>query len=182
MLLKVKQLLKKPIVSFYKKRNFRKFQKYLTSQKERNKLIIFDLDNTLAHTFPELHKPDTNEMYKNIPPHNNMVNLANVEFNSSNDCLILTARDYKYRSATQFWLAKHIKADKIPLFIVPSAKDKIRYLNLAIQRYNEVMYYDDLSYNHEKGEVKFYTDVIEEVEKLPLKYIGYKEINDINTK
>jgi hypothetical protein len=43
-----------------------------------------------------------------------------------------------------------------------------------------VEYYDDLSYHHETGEVKFYSAIIDEVRKLPLKYIGCEELADIN--
>lgn len=36
-----------------------------------------------------------------------------------------------------------------------------------------IVYFDDLSYNHENGEVLYYDDVIEAVQKMPIHYIGY---------
>jgi hypothetical protein len=39
-----------------------------------------------------------------------------------------------------------------------------------------IVYFDDLSYNHENGEVLYYDDVIEAVQKMPIRYIGYEEL------
>jgi len=33
-----------------------------------------------------------------------------------------------------------------------------------------------MSYNHEKGEVKFYSSVIDEIKKMKIEYIGYSEL------
>lgn len=39
-----------------------------------------------------------------------------------------------------------------------------------------LVYFDDLSYNHENGQVLYYDDVIEAVQKMPIRYIGYDEL------
>ena len=69
---------------------------------------------------------------------------------------------------------------EIPLFLVPRAEDKLPYLNKALEYATRITYYDDLSYNHENGEVKFYSNVITELKKLRITYIGYQEINKVN--
>jgi hypothetical protein len=47
--------------------------------------------------------------------------------------------------------------------------------NLITNNY-PITFFDDLSYNHEKGEVLFYKEVLEAVQKMPIKYIGYEEL------
>jgi hypothetical protein len=52
-------------------------------------------------------------------------------------------------------------------------------INTSIFQYPNhypITFFDDLSYNHEKGEVLFYKEVIEAVQKMPIKYIGYEEL------
>lgn len=180
MLLKTKLFVVEIISYFYKISYHKKYRQFIKSQTEKEHLFIFDLDNTLANTFPQLHKADTDEMYRTIPPFQNMLNIARKAFNSDSPCLILTARDYNYRTATEYWLKENLKINDIPLFIVPKASDKIAYLKIADKNFKNVTYYDDLSYNHEKGDVKFYSKEIEILQDMPIVYIGYKEILKIN--
>jgi hypothetical protein len=51
----------------------------------------------------------------------------------------------------------------------------IKTTNNPIANY-PITYFDDLSYNHENGEVMYYNEVIEAVKKMPIKYIGYDEL------
>jgi hypothetical protein len=182
MLLKVKLFLAGIIVYFYKVSYLKKYRHFIKSQSKKEHLYIFDLDNTLADTFPYLHIVDTDEMYRTIPPFQNMLEIAFNVFSSNFPCIILTARDYNYKSATEFWIDKNIKVKDIPLFIVPKASDKIAYLKLANNNFKNVTYYDDLSYNHENGDVKFYSKEIETFQNMTIEYIGYEEILKINNK
>ena len=44
-----------------------------------------------------------------------------------------------------------------------------------------IVYFDDLSYNHENGEVLYYEEVIKAVQKMPIRYIGYAELIKMQT-
>lgn len=39
-----------------------------------------------------------------------------------------------------------------------------------------IIYLDDLSYNHENGEVLFYQNALKAVQKMPIRYVGYDEL------
>ena len=39
-----------------------------------------------------------------------------------------------------------------------------------------LIYFDDLSYNHEHGEILYYEDVLTAVKKMPIQYISYNEL------
>jgi hypothetical protein len=180
MLLKVKLLIAKPFYFFIKGFHFNQFKKFLKKNKARQKLHIFDLDNTLADTYPSLNNPDKIKMYQELPIHESMVNIVNKEINKNELCIILSARDYKYKNPTRLWMNKHLSKKDIPFFLVPSAKDKLPYLEKATVSFREVVYYDDLSYNHENGKVKLYSDIINKVRSMPIKYFGHEGINKIN--
>ena len=45
----------------------------------------------------------------------------------------------------------------------------------------KITYIDDLTYNHENSDMKFYR-IIKKFNKLPISYFGYDEIRSINRK
>ncbi|MNR52402.1 hypothetical protein D3C85_1722480 [compost metagenome] len=55
------------------------------------------------------------------------------------------------------------------------------YVKTLILKGVELVYIDDLSYNHEHGELKLYHELIRELKDLPLTYLGIKEIELINS-
>jgi ribosome biogenesis SPOUT family RNA methylase Rps3 len=58
--------------------------------------------------------------------------------------------------------------------------DKLFYLNSILQTHR-VIYYDDLSYNHENGKVLFYEKMIEEIKKMDIVYYDYDFIKKLNS-
>lgn len=46
----------------------------------------------------------------------------------------------------------------------------------SLNTHYPIIYFDDLSYNHENGEVLFYENVIHAVRKMPIRYIDYDEL------
>lgn len=144
-------------------------------------LIIFDLDNTLADTFPHLKSNKLSKVYMEVPIHCGMTNILKECLLSEKRVIILSARSYKFYIITKSWVKLNLfQKKKIPLFLVTHADDKLPYLIKALEYTNRITYYDDLSYNHENGNVKFYSSVIKKINKLPINYIGYDEINQIN--
>ena len=176
MLLKLKRLLSNPIYAILKRYHLLVFKQFLKSHHKN--IYIFDLDNTLADTYPYLK---TNIGYDKIPAHQGMINILKKKIVDNQFCIILSARDYRVKSVTRKWLEVNLELKKeIPLFLVPTAADKLSYLRFADKTFENTYYYDDLSYNHENGEVKFYHKVIETLKNTSIHYYGYDEINIIN--
>ena len=128
-------------------------------------------------------------LFKNIPPRTRIV--------------FLTARQYIRYFVTKRWLQKHgfWQADSV-LVLVERMKDKAPLLESVVTHYFDkkippqylsdfelnlstipsdstnypIIYFDDLSYNHENGEVLYYEEVIKAVQKMPIRYIGYDEL------
>ncbi len=153
----------------------------IVSWKNRNKSIyIFDLDNTLGDTFPTLinRNPDELERLKSIEPFARICSLANDISNSkSRTVFVLTARQFNTRKVTVEWVKKAgISIPESQIFLVLSPMQKVWLLKVIMLYCSKrITFIDDMSFNHEKGEVIFYTDVIE---NLPsnVQYIGYNTI------
>jgi hypothetical protein len=142
---------------------------------------LVDIDNTLADTWPTIQQQWAGEQqrYRSIPPLKGMIQQV-MNRPADADVIFLTARNYIYHDATIAWLqAQGLDAGKENVILVPKGKDKLPYIRAAVQK-KKVVYYDDLSYNHENGEIKIYHDVIAAVQQLPLQYIGLAQINAIN--
>jgi hypothetical protein len=133
--------------------------------------------------------PFMQRLFQDIPPRTRIV--------------FLTARQYIRYFVTKRWLKKHgfEQADSV-LVLVERMKDKAPLLESVLENYfykkqspqylddfksqssliasesthYPVVYFDDLSYNHENGEVLYYDDVIHAVKKMPIRYIGYDEL------
>ena len=146
--------------------------------KSDREIYVFDLDNTLYNTWPFL-KNINEDLYGKVPIFEGMQNIVN---NVSKDVrlVFLTARKMKYYIATKNRLKFDFTESNYDLIMVNSAKDKIKYLEFFIAKSTHVVYYDDLSYNHENGEIKFYDETIQKVRELSLEYQDVKAINKIN--
>nr|WP_157247446.1 hypothetical protein [Pedobacter panaciterrae] len=94
--------------------------------------------------------------------------------------IFISARSYLDYFPTRKWLAGNgLKSDCI--ILVRRAEDKLNYINELLSRSMPVVYIDDLSYGHEFGEVRLYERVIVKLKELPIKYLGVKEIELINS-
>jgi hypothetical protein len=132
--------------------------------------------------------PSMQRLFKNIPPRTRLV--------------FLTARQYIRYFVTKRWLQKHgfLNADSV-IVLVEKMRDKVPLLKSALRNFEEkrtpqyknhfepfsplnssesmiypIVYLDDLSYNHENGNVLFYENIIDAVQKMPIRYIGYAEL------
>ena len=181
MLQQLKAIIRDKIDSICKTIYWLNYLKYVKEINFENELVIFDLDNTLTDTFPYLLDRNIKQVYSKVPIHSGTTNIFKKCLVSKKHVIILSARSYKYHAITKNWIEVNLsQIKKIPLFLVPRAEDKLQYLSKALEYTNRITYYDDLSYNHENGEVMFYSNVINELKKLPINYIGYNEINFIN--
>ena len=173
------KVIKRNIIKLFDFISFISF-KYWVNIKSKNKtLYIFDLDNTLINTYPLLNKMSLSKVFNNAELHTGMVNLFLNLKSNNNDLIILTSRNYKYYFNTSKFIKKKF-SNSSPFYLVSHPVKKIIFIKYAVSKFVNVNYYDDLSYNHEYGEIKFYSDVIEELKHLPVNYFGYHEILKIN--
>lgn len=174
--------IKRLLISYYEEvllqLTFLEFNKHLSSRNDV--LAIFDLDNTLLNTYPFLGEIDKEQMYLNLPAHEGMFSVFKQCLSEGKDVVVISARSYRYKGATYNWFNKNLQRNDIPIFLVPSASSKLNFLKVAIRKRAKVVYFDDLSYNHENGDVKFYDNVIEEVRKLDLVYFDFDFIKKTN--
>jgi hypothetical protein len=158
---------------------------YLIFKKSINKyygfdeVVIFDLDNTLIDTYPLLNHMPLREVFSNAVIHPNMMKILNDLSGKGVYVYILTSRKFQFYGVTKKYLSKNLNF-KVPFYLVSEPIKKLKFVKYSSIVFNKVSYYDDLSYNHENGEVKFYLDVIGEIKKLPVSYFGYDEILKIN--
>ena len=152
---------------------------------KQKKIVFIDIDNTIANTWPTIG----NKLYKNefdrnlnIPVHQGMKKYIERHYKNSSYYLIyLTARNYRLISVTNTWLHKNdfVNSDS-SVIVVFHPNLKLYFLKRALAKNYEITYIDDLSYNHEHNEIKYYDYIIDEVKLLPLKYIDYNKILEIN--
>ncbi len=134
------------------------------------------------------------QLFQDVPPRTRIV--------------FLTARQYIRYFVTKRWLKKHgfLQTDSV-IVLVEYMKDKAPLLEGVVKNYFDkkqapqylgnfepkmgikssesshypIIYFDDLSYNHENCEVLYYADVITAVQKIPIRYIGYDELLEMQS-
>ena len=81
--------------------------------------------------------------------------------------------NYFSKKRTPQYLTNYSAVDK-----TISKNEIINHLinNKSLNNNYPIIYFDDLSYNHEHGEILYYEDVLETVKKMPIQYISYNEL------
>jgi len=148
-------------------------------------IYIFDIDNTLADTWPSFNiyrVKTTRKRLLSLAIFINMRNLILKVMNStgSRKVIFLTARSYLSYLLTYYWLKTNaISVELFDIIIVNTPDEKVQLIQ-QLSKQKMVVYFDDLSYNHENNEVKFYEQEINEFKKLKIKYYDYIWINKFN--
>lgn len=156
--------------------------KRATKQGSGNKVYMVDIDNTLADTWPSLKDriyPAENQRYRTLSIFLGMRRYL-LDVQEQNQVIFISARNYWTYGTTRRWL-KDCGLKNCTLILVPGAMEKISFLLYLLKRDIPVVYIDDLSYNHEHGEVKMYDLMIPILNRLPITYMGLKEIEQINS-
>lgn len=154
------------------------------SSPQRKKLNNFDVDNTRADTWPSylLPFPSFWKRLYAILPFPAVSRLVREKNRSGEPVVFFAARGYRYYWVIMQWLEKQ-GIFRWNLFLVRTSQEKVELVKLACRFFKAVELYDDISYNHEKGEVKFYDDCIQELQKIPnLAYHGYSELLQLQGK
>ncbi len=150
-------------------------------------LVFIDIDNTIANTWPTIKSTaftSEKDRHKKLVAFDGMKKYINNNYkNNTNNYIIfyLTARYFNLINITKNWLKENnFLSHKDNMIVVDKPLNKIFFLKYSVLKKYKTIYIDDLSFNHENGEVKFYSSVIDEVKKMNVSYMGYSEINKIN--
>jgi FMN phosphatase YigB (HAD superfamily) len=158
---------------------FNLFKYKISTLRKFDEVVIFDLDNTLLDTYPLLNFMDLCDVFRKVKTHPGMMNLFNKYLEKEVFLFILSSRKMKFYGITNQYLNQNLNT-KVPFYLVSEPFKKIKFLKFSASYFKRVTLYDDLSYNHENGEVKFYDEIINEIKKLSISYFDYEEILKIN--
>lgn len=179
----MKQLAKKILFSVFDSWFKFRFRRLIEKIDKKKTVYIVDIDNTLSDTWPSLHKyvyRSEDQRYSSLSVFIGMRNYILQKITAGEKVIFISARSYfNYYSTNKWLLSCGITADQ--LVLVDSALDKLLYLKELLAHDIRVVYIDDLSYDHEYGEMKLYKELIADVRKLPLTYLGVHEIELINS-
>ncbi len=161
---------------------FKAYQHFLFKKivfKNDKPILLLDIDNTLAYSWQSLTTDwrSNSDRIKNLSPINGIIDYLKCLYPIETfEWVFVTNRSYTLRRVTINWLLLHkLPADNSNVILVQSPMEKISLIVKYVSK--RAVYYDDLSYNHEYGEVKFYSDEIERCSSLKnLQYFGYHEI------
>ena len=146
-------------------------------------IIIFDIDNTVADTWPSFLKKkiSEHERLSNLKAFKNIVNLILNYDSEGKKIIFMSARNYKFYNITKIWIKKNC-TKAFDLILVSNVSEKLKFLKIFKNK--KITLYDDLSYSHEKKRgVLFYEDIIKELKKLNyITYIGYNELLTLQKK
>ena len=164
---------------------FRRYQHFLFNlnvEWSKKPLLLLDVDNTVADTWPSLSHVWSSEKERIacLLPHQSVIDYVLLNFPYDQyEWIFLTSRSYSLRSVTVRWLQKHkLPATYKNVILVRHPSEKIE----LISRYVKVkaVFIDDMSFNHEKDEVMFYSKEIQDLTYLSnVKYIGFHAIDKI---
>lgn len=153
--------------------------------KPQTQLFIIDIDNTIADTWPTLLRPhfyqNTKERHQSLAIFMGMRKWILQQAKQPNTHFVyLSARPIGLMLTTINWLqSSGLPTIKGGVILVPNASAKIQFLKIANAQKISITFVDDLSFNHENGEVRLYQGVIELVKLLPIRYIGLPQLNEI---
>lgn len=177
----MRQLLSK--VEIWLQKNLAEARLRGLKREQKKTIVIWDLDNTLAKTWPSLvdFKGCHFKRLRNLEPFSFAVAALDKSLRSDSLCnLVCSARALKFYRVTDTWLKMHLKRP-VPFVLVPSAAYKASWIkrlkeNLA---HKDVILIDDLSFNHEHGEVKFYEEESEIIQGSGIRLITGQELQKV---
>ena len=147
----------------------------------KSPIVLLDIDNTLADTWPSLlaNKLNSKERHKKLKPLTPVIKYIQNHYPSNEYTWVyLTSRKYQLINVTKNWLLNFDMQVNNNVILVQSPKEKIELINQYIK--SASVYFDDLSYNQENDELRFYIKEIESIKKNNLvTYFGYQEIQNI---
>jgi len=168
-----------------------RFFHQLVTQKTRSlkrsntvRYFFFDIDNTLADAWPSflVPWPSQNQRVASLAVFINMRKwvLLLQQF-PNNQIFFITARSYATWRTTRNWLVENqLSASWSNTIITNTPDEKLKIIRQIAAHSSRVYWIDDLSYNHERGTVLYYDQVIEKIKNTSIRYFGVTTINQIN--
>ncbi len=142
------------------------------------KLLLVDIDNTIAKTHEyliEKHKIEVSELEPIVPVQKWIMKQA-----KDKTVIYLSARNYLLYGKTRKWLKdKGFIFEQNMVVLVLTPLQKIQYLETCLKDNVQVTYIDDMSFVNKNHEHHLYEDLIRKIEKMPIEYLGYKEIKKL---
>jgi len=146
---------------------------------------ILDIDNTLADTWPELSRAGTVALSRpafvlRLQMFPRARRLVRWLTRRGAHVVFVTSRSLRVYRSTRAWLiANGIRPAWHSLVLVDSPKEKLWYVKRVLASGRRCVYVDDLSYNHEHGDIRFYQDTIDSAIRTGARYCGYEEIKKL---
>lgn len=142
------------------------------------RIIIYDIDNTVANTFQFIIDNGYIDFKKLsiFEPMKKKI-LSEME-NDSNLVLFFSARPLKSYLKTLTWLKGHgILKHITSVYLFKSPMHKVKMIEkMCLNFSSKIIFFDDMSYNHENGEIKYYKEAIKKIQELPIDYVDYSTI------
>ena len=163
--------------------SLQRFQRWLRHLPAGQPLWLFDIDNTLAVTWPSLVPPVAPEPQRlsQLPVHAGARALLAEAGHAGAALAFLTARAHRSHAVTRAWLAAQLGVPASqPLFLVSRAARKEAFFFRAVATKRQVTVVDDLSYGHETGEVQMHQPLITALAQLPVRHIDYAALSSRN--
>ncbi len=151
-------------------------------KRRKSGLLFIDIDNSIANTWPILGSANINIL--EIAPLENSIEFLKSNFDSNfYEMVFLSHREIYDFNETVSWLKlffnKTINAGD--LYFVPYPSWKLLYFKFAVKRMYQVVIFDDLSFNHENGIVKYYDSVLAKIDILDVKHYNFQFIQKLNS-
>ena len=150
----------------------------------RKKIYVFDIDNTLANTWPSLlvgNYENEKVRLESLAVFINMRNFILSRYRIDSVLFISNRSVLQYFTTIKWLKSMEINVTTLNLILVENPKAKLYYLKV-LSKHNDVVYIDDLSYGHENGKVSLYSEVICELKGIKMKYFGMDVIDRFNKK
>jgi hypothetical protein len=146
-------------------------------------MVFIDIDNTLAATAQRL-KAKGSKLYKeDLAALDPLVGTFEFIDKSFKDraYVFLSHRKLSTFFVTYLWLKKHSFWRRgARLYFVSHPNHKVSFFKASLEGSKQIAIIDDLSYNHELGQVRYYADVINFIEKNKIDYFDARFINTLN--
>tara|TARA_X000000950_G_scaffold289373_1_gene412519 strand:- start:9927 stop:10466 length:540 start_codon:yes stop_codon:yes gene_type:complete len=153
------------------------FIKFFLLKNNYKKICVYDIDNTLAHSWPYLN--DKKKYPKYLPYFDKIKEDIHLQINSNSLVIFCSVRPIKLYMQTLKWLKRiDISTSFFQLIFASIPAQKIDFLKIFLELNIPITFYDDMSYNHENGTVLFYENEIAELRKMNIKFFDAKKLKE----
>jgi hypothetical protein len=158
-------------------------------------IVFFDLDNTLADTWPTLAASSSREFARDLSsesrrldllqPLPGTVDLYNELKKMPVVIVVCTVRQDCFRQVTQLWLSKNVDprfglSKTGRLILVSTPYSKLALWTLLQMSRVKIFVIDDLSYNHENGDIRHYNFIKFVLSKFKIRVLAFSCIRQLN--